>query len=111
MQEIFLSFLSVIGVSLLVLHFFDFLLYRKFKSGLKTIADLRKKTTDEVIELLELISTVRSKTSGAAALNEIVFFIDKTSTVSSDALHSYLNAYSIPGIIVNAENADPFLIK
>ncbi len=108
MKEIILSFLSVIAVAFFVLHFFDFLVYRKFKSDLKTIADIRGKTQEDIIELLELISTVRGKTSGKSALQELVFVVGKSCPFTKDVLDSYINAYSIPGTICT-EDELPFL--
>lgn len=97
MTEIILSFFAVIGITLLLLHFCDYLFYRKFHPNLTLFVDLRSKCEEEAIEILELLSTVRSKKSGQAAIGEIVILIKRHQNLDDKVLYHYLNVFQLPG--------------
>jgi len=104
MTEIIVSFFCVIGISLLIVHFLDYIFYRKYTSGCKLIVDLRKKNREEAIEILELIGTVRSRKSGAAAIGDLILLIDGKNEINRDEVYHYLRVFSLPGTVYHNED-------
>lgn len=109
MTEIILSFFAVIGITLLTLQFCDYIFFRKFKSVLPLIVDLREKNPKETIEIFELITTVRQKTSGKAAISKIIVIIDSKNDQIANIAQRYMDIFQIPGsIFTNNEWAEKY---
>lgn len=104
MTEIIISFFCVIGISLLIVHFLDYLFYRKYTPGCKLIVDLRKKNREEAIEVLELIGTVRSRKSGSAAIGDLILLIDGKNEIGRDEVYRYLRVFSLPGTVYSEDD-------
>ena len=99
MFDLILTFFSVIGITLLVIQFLDFLFYRKAKLPAKLFLDLREKSEEEIIEMLEMIGTVRSKKSGCATIREVIVIIDKRGSTPKSKLYRYMRAFGIIGTV------------
>ena len=99
MTEIIISFFSIIGIALLLIHFFDYLFYRNIRKSTKTVMDLKGRSRAEIAELMELLSTVRSRTSGRAAVDEILILTDEKTAFLKDTLYQYLSAYGLRGVV------------
>ncbi len=110
MLEIILSFFASIGIVLIAARFMDYLFYRNTKVPLTLLVDLRQKTEEEAIEILELISTVRQSYVGRAVIGEILVFIDEKE-LSRRAVEFYMKAFSLNGIIFSSEEEEGEIIE
>lgn len=99
MTKIILSFFAIIGIVLMAIHLCDYLFYRKYKVNLPLIVDLKGKSELESIEILELIATVRQRSSGKAAISELMVLTDPTSEIKKEDVYRYLKVFGIPGTI------------
>lgn len=103
MIEIILSFFAVIGITLMALIFCDFLFFRKFDQTLPLIVDLRTLSESEVIETFELITTVRQKTSGKAAIGKIIVLVRNDEAEKRKLANHYMKVFHIPGTLYDDE--------
>ncbi len=97
MTEIILSFFAVIGITLLTLRICDFIFFHKFKPDLKLIVDIREKEAKDVIEIFELITTVRQNTSGKALASKLFIIINPGDKHNHDIAKKYLDTFQIDG--------------
>lgn len=104
MTEIILSFFAVIGITLLAMQFCDYIFFRKLKPGLKLIVDIRERSEKEIIEIFELITTVRQKTSGKSAVSELIVLTTSLYDKKSDIAKRYMEIFHIEGTLY--ENGD-----
>lgn len=106
MSNIILSFFAAIGIVLLVVRIGDYLFYRKCKFCLPLVVDLRKKDAEEIIEIFELITTVRNRTSGRAAISDLIILSDQRDTLQSDLIQYYINSFDLRGKIYYGSDTD-----
>ena len=99
MSEILLSFFAVIGVTFLVMMLMDFLFYRKANSDSVLLLDFREKSEEEMVEVFEMISTVRSRRSGKGAISKVIVILKKNGGISKDRVYQYINAFSLNGAV------------
>ena len=97
MSEIILSFFAVIGITLLAMQICDFFFFRKFHPKLPLIVDIRKIEEKEIIEIFEVITTVRQKTSGKSAISELIILTDSLYDKKSDIAKRYMETFRIEG--------------
>lgn len=109
MLEIILSFFASIGIVLIAARVIDYLFYHNTKVPSTLLADLRQKTEEEAIEILELISSVRESYAGKAVIGEILVFIDEEE-LSRRTVEFYMKAFSLDGIIFSSEEAEGEMI-
>lgn len=99
MIELIISFFASVGVILLIVELCDFLFYRTYNPKTLLTVDLTGCDEQEIIRLLEVISTIRRKRSGKAVLGRIAFRLDKNKN-NEEFLYHYMNIFQIPGKIM-----------
>ena len=109
MAEIILSFFAVIGITLLAIRIFDTVFYRKMSPDIKLIVNLDGKSEEEIIILLELLSTVRMSKSGKAATGRIYYLYNGKCCLRRDEIYHYDRIFNLKGTVINDE--DPLLIS
>lgn len=106
MTEIILSFFAVIGITLLTLHICDFIFFHKFNKDLPLIVDIRWKDAKEVIDIFELITTVRQKASGKAVISRIIILTNSYTDQNSNIAKKYIETFQIPGELYEEGNEE-----
>jgi len=99
MTEILLSFFAVIGITLLAIRICDYLFYRKTVLNAPLILNFSDKCEEEIISVLELIATVRQRSSGKAVLSRLVVLVKEDDIETHRICEHYLNVFELPGLI------------
>ena len=99
MIEIILSFFAVIGIALLTVRICDTIFYHKFHIRLPLIVDLRGKTEEEAIEIFELIASVRQRSSGKAAISDLIVLIGRGGSFHREAAYHYIKIFDLKGTV------------
>ena len=104
MTEIILSFFAVIGITLLAMQFCDYIFFHKFKPNLRLIVDIRNRDEKEIIEIFELITTVRQKTSGKSTISELIVLTNTLEDKKSDIAKRYMEVFHLEGTLFENGN-------
>ncbi len=108
-SEILLSFFAVIGITLLVMQICDFFFYKKVKENFSLILDFRNKDEEEIIQILEMIGTVRARESGKAAISNLIVLIQEDRDHFKEIIYHYLKVFQLPGTVFSID--DPSWIE
>ena len=99
MSEIILSFFAIIGMLFLIIYICDYFFYRNFKQTLVLTIDLTEISSQECIEIFELITSVRQTTIGKAVISFVQVLVSETKDEKANLAKEYMRVFKIPGTI------------
>ena len=88
-------FFAILGLIFLLIGFCDFLFYRKCTYSMPLIFDSRKKTESELIDMLEIITTVRRSQIGKCAITKLIVLTDEKNTRNNQILKYYMETFQM----------------
>ena len=99
MAEIILSFFAIIGMMFLIVYVCDFIFYHKYHQTAVLTIDTRTMSMDVVIDMFELINTVRQTTSGKALVSNLLVIVSNLNDEKSKIAREYMRIFHISGTI------------
>ena len=103
MAQLILSFFASIGIILLMVELCDFFFYRKYRIRSVLIIDFTQKNEQEIIQILELLASLRRKSSGKAVLGNIEILSENFSQ-KEDFIYHYARIFQLPICVKTKKN-------
>ena len=94
-MEFIIIFFAILGLLFLLIGICDIIFYRKCTYTLPTILDARGKSESELIDMLEIITTVRRSQIGKCAITSLVVLTEEENIRNNQILKYYMESFQI----------------
>lgn len=90
---VIINLFAILGLIFIVISLCDFFFYRKCSYSMPLILDVRKKSESELIDMLEIITTIRRSQIGKCAITKLIVLTEEEETRNNQILKYYMETF------------------
>ncbi len=88
-------FFAILGLMFVLIEICDYLFYRKFRADMSLVLEVFSKSEQELIDMLEIITTVRRSQAGKCAISKLIVLTSEDDIEKNRILLHYMQSFKM----------------